>query len=496
MMDTQELTVRRTSFSRRRKWSIGFHVILSAVALLALIAMFNYLAHRHNQRFYLADSVAQKLSPRTLRVLEDLTNNVKIVCFYDRREPLFGAVSSLLREYQSRSTKIDLEFVDYRMPGRASSVRSKYALATEGDTSRVIFDSDGKVRTVLSTELSEYGMTEGQEVRRTGFRGEQLFTSALLNVTQHGALNAYFLQGHGEHALNNDEQGYGQFATMLQNNNIKVRAMGPILGTNGVPQDCGLLIIGGPSRRFEQEEVINIEKYLARGGRLLFLLNSINTAARVTPVGIEAVLYRWNIQCGFDYVQDLAHGQSGNENVILTGNYGSHAIVRALLRSRTKLVTPRSVSVRPSQSGSADAPKVTEILFTSQLGQLLVALDAAGNAEPRRSGAIPLAVAGERGAIQGVGADGGSSRVVVVGESLFVSNQLIGHAANSDFANQIINWLVSRDSLLAEIGPSPLSEYQINLTEEQMKQTRWLFLGAIPGAFLLFGFFVWVRRRV
>ena len=67
---------------------------------------------------------------------------------------------------------------------------------------------------------------------------------------------------------------------------------------------------------------------------------------------------------------------------------------------------------------------------------------------------------------------------------------------NSDFANQIVNWLVSRDALLSEIGPSPLSEYQILLTEEQMTRVRWLFIGVIPGAVLVFGFFVWLRRRV
>jgi hypothetical protein len=85
---------------------------------------------------------------------------------------------------------------------------------------------------------------------------------------------------------------------------------------------------------------------------------------------------------------------------------------------------------------------------------------------------------------------------VVVGESLFISNFLIGDAANSDFANQIVNWLVNRDALLNEIGPSPMSEYQILLTQEQMNQVRWLFLGAIPGVVIVFGFFVWLRRRV
>lgn len=495
MMRTEELPDVRSSFSRGRKWSISFHVVLSSLALLAVIGMLNYLAHRHDERFYVSNPAAQKLSPLTLRTLDDLTNTVKIVCFFDRREPLFGAVSSLLKEYQARSSKIELEFVDYRMPGRAEAVRAQYKLAAEGEPSRVIFDSGGKVRTVLGSELSEYAMTPQQEIRRTGFRGEQMFTSALLNVTQNAPVNAYFLQGHGEHALSTDEQGYSRFATMLENNNIKVRALGPLIGTTVVPEDCGLLVIAGPTRRFEQEELVSIDRYLNRGGRMLVLL-SISPNARVTPVGIEAILMRWNIQAGFDWVQDLGQGQAGDMNIVLTGNYGSHAIVRALLRSRVKFIVPRSVSIKPGQGRSADAPKLTELLFTSSKGQLAVALDASGAAEVRRTGSIPLAVAGERGGIQGVGADTGSSRVVVVGESMFVSNTLVGDAANSDFANQIVNWLVSRDALLTEIGPSPLSEYQIMLSVEQMSQVRWLFLGAIPGLAMALGFFVWLRRRV
>ena len=495
MMEPKPPTQNRPSFTRGRSWSIAFHVILSSVALLAVCAMVNYLAHRHDQRFYLSNPASQKLSPLTVRTLSELTNTIKIVCFFDRREPLFGAVSALLKEYEAVTDKVELEFVDYRMPGRAEAVRARYRLAAEGEAARVIFDSGGKVRTVLSTELSEFAMTEDQQIRRTGFRGEQLFTSAILNVTHNAPVSAYFLQGHGEHSLNMDGQGYSRFGSMLENNNIQVQLLGALLGTNAVPSDCGLLVIGGPTQKFEPEEVVNLERYLARGGRLLALF-SINPNARVTPVGLEALLYRWNIEVGFDVVLDHGQGQSGDANIILTGNYGSHAIVRALLRSRIKLVLPRSISIRPVQQNTADAPKLTELLFTSDKGQLAVAVDAQGTAELRRTGAIPLAVAGERGGIQGVATDTGSSRVVVVGESLFVSNTLIGDAGNSDFANQIVNWLVSRDALLSEIGPSPLSEYQILLTEEQMAQVRWLFLGAIPGAVIVFGFFVWLRRRV
>ena len=62
MMQTEELTDSRKSFTRGRKWSISFHVMLSSIALLAVIGMFNYLAQRHDQRFYLSNPAAQKSS--------------------------------------------------------------------------------------------------------------------------------------------------------------------------------------------------------------------------------------------------------------------------------------------------------------------------------------------------------------------------------------------------------------------------------------------------
>jgi hypothetical protein len=136
---------------------------------------------------------------------------------------------------------------------------------------------------------------------------------------------------------------------------------------------------------------------------------------------------------------------------------------------------------------------VSELLFTTSSGYTQVPGER--GLERYREGTIPLAVAAERGAIQGVAAQGGA-RLVVVGDSLFLSNLVFNHAANSDFANMAVNWLINRDTLLNEIGPSPVSEYQILLTEQQMSQLRWLFLGAIPGAVAVMGFFVWLRRRV
>jgi hypothetical protein len=495
IMETDDVQERdlQPSFSRKRTWSIVFHVVLSSLALLALVIMANYLAHRHNQRLYLSGTAAQKLSPLTLQVLSALTNKIKVTVFFDRREPLFGAVANLAKEYQARCPNLELEFVDYRMPGRADAIRTAYKLQADGDASRVIFDSGAQVRTVLSTELSDYAMGPGQEIRRTGFKGEQLFTSAILNLTESKPVKAYFLQGHGEHRLSDEDQGYSRLAQLLENNNIVPIAENPLIGTNPISDDCGLLVIAGPTRLFEPEEIAKIDQYLARGGRLLALFN---VSARVVPTGLESLLLRWNVQVGFDLVQDTAQSQSGESSVILTSNYGTHPIVRSLLRSSVALVAPRSISPKAAPQTAADVPRIAELLFSSPQGRVLVPYQGDRWAEEKSNQPIPLAIALERGAIQGVRTDRGATRVVAVGDSLFLSNILVNRAANADFANLAVNWLINRDRLLNEIGPRAVSEYQILLTEQQMSQLRWLFLGAIPGITATFGFFVWLRRRV
>jgi hypothetical protein len=46
-------------------------------------------------------------------VIELLEHPVKVVVFYDRTQPLYGAVTELLQQYQLRSRMIQVEHVDY-----------------------------------------------------------------------------------------------------------------------------------------------------------------------------------------------------------------------------------------------------------------------------------------------------------------------------------------------------------------------------------------------
>jgi len=97
--------------------------------------------------------------------------------------------------------------------------------------------------------------------------------------------------------------------------------------------------------------------------------------------------------------------------------------------------------------------------------------------------------------VAGVANTRGNARLLVAGDSIFLCNYYIEGGDNRDFLGYAANWLLDRTTLLKGIGPRPVTEYRLWLTPPQQREVRWLLLGALPGAVLLFGGLVWLARR-
>ena len=178
-----------------------------------------------------------ELSPRTVGLLRSLTNQVKVTLYYDTddEESLYSTVADLLGEYRLVNPRITVQTVDYmRDPGLAQKVKAKYNLSAPTDKNLVIFDCEGKVKTVDGNRLASYVIEQVANQapdakepafhrKPTAFLGEMAFTAALLDVTSPKPLKAYFLQGHGEHQIDSGDEvaGYLKFASILQQNCIQ-----------------------------------------------------------------------------------------------------------------------------------------------------------------------------------------------------------------------------------------------------------------------------------
>ena len=297
-------------------------MVLLVVVVLALVVMVNYLSGHYSQRFYLSTRAQVELSPRTINLLQSLTNRVHVTLYYDKEEPLYGDIAELLKEYQANNPRITVATVDYyRDPGAVQEFKAKYNLGSSTNKNLVIFDCEGRIKMVDGNALAQYTLEEvpnpnEREFRRkpVSFKGEMMFTGALLAVINPKPLQACFLQGHGEHRLDDGtEVGYMKFGSVLQQNYIQVTPL-TLLGTNTVPPDCNLLIIAGPTDPIPALELERIGQYLDEGGRLLVLF-SVGSA--IHPTGLEQILARWGVRVSTGVIKDPDNTVGGSDVVVM-----------------------------------------------------------------------------------------------------------------------------------------------------------------------------------
>jgi hypothetical protein len=489
----------KPTFSPYRRWAIGFHVFVLALVVLSVVVMVNYISQDYFLRFHTSTRTRIELSPRTIGLLRSITNRVKVTLYYDTQDEqsLYSTVSDLLAEYKLVNPLISVDVVDYiRSPGLAQKVKANYKRVGLSDKNLVIFDCDNNVKMVPGDGLAKYVVEPAAnadpnakgprlERRPAAFLGEMAFTAALLDVTSGKALNAYFLTGHGEHEMDSGDEvnGYLTFASILQQNCIRPHPLS-LLGTNTVPADCNLLVIAGPRDTISEAEREKIDHYLSQGGRLLALFN-FGSAGK--DVGLERLLARWGVEVGHNVITDRENAIPTKEVDIIVRDFkdGKHPIVNSLLGRGLHLSLPRTVGRLKVQAEAADAPRVEELAFSGP--------NASGDIT--RKPPFPLMVAVEKGAIKDVITDRGATRIVVVGDSLLLGNLQIESFADRDFANNAVNWLLERAQLLAGVGPRPITQYRVVMTNSQMHRAQLILLGGLPGSVLVLGGLVWLRRR-
>jgi hypothetical protein len=117
-------------------------------------------------------------------------------------------------------------------------------------------------------------------------------------------------------------------------------------------------------------------------------------------------------------------------------------------------------------------------------------------------GPVSLAVAGsvQLGAAPPPPAEGEAAaepktaRLVVIGDSDFASNQLIGEFRNRDLFVNSVNWLLG-DVEAISVRPGQARASRLQLTSEQFLEIRYLALFVMPELIALLGVIAWWQRR-
>lgn len=460
-------------FFSRRSSQLGTNTTILALAVLVILGLLNFLSYKHHHRFDLTTEKLFTLSDQSKKVAGNLKEDVTIVRFAKNADP---QLTDLIREYKNASPHIKFEDVD---PNQKPDLAQEYGAQHMGD---VIIAAGSKHQPIESS-----GFSENPEGGAT--YSEQNITTAILNVTRSEVKKMCFVTGHGEKSITDSEdQGYTQAAAQLKRETYVTDSVS-LISSNGVPSDCTVLVIAGPTKPFFPQEVAMVQKYLDNGGRALIEVDP------ETDPKLDPILQAWNVKVGDNIVID-ASGMgrlfgTGPEIPLVGGyreSYGDSPITKPLQNQMTFFPLARTVSTADK---SKTDPSTVELLMTSPQSFTTpkLAREVSYNAKTDQKGPLSLAVAASK-----TNGDR-SARLVVVGNSRFAENQVLGGAgSDGDLFLNILNWLAQDENLIS-IRPKTQTARHITLTEGQMASIQWLELFFLPGIVVIIGVGVWWKRR-
>lgn len=492
--------------SRAKRRLVSGSLLGAGVVLaLMLFVIVNYFGWKYYARWDWTSSQLYTISEKTSNILGQLDGDVEVIAFLSPAEQLYGPINELLTGYEEASDRLSVRYVDpEKNLLEAQSLVDRYEIA---QLNVVIFDAGDDRRVVDTADLADYdysGMQTGQGVKMTAFRGEQVFTSTLLELMENRKPKILFTSGHGELSLDDfSGSGLSMARDLMGKDNFEIEEW-VTLGETSVPEGTDLIVIAGPSSNFIEPELNLLSAHLESGGRLLVLIDPVLSAdGGFSQTGLEPLLLEFGVELADDVVVDPANPLPffGAETIFVN-IYGDHLITRALDQAQLPVIVPLGRSVRATASG-VEGLIVTELMMTSVDGwgeTDLDNLDQVARDDADIPGPVSLAVAVEAAddsaaATASEPRDASADmRLVVVGDSDFASNSQVQNVPNATLFANSLNWLVDRETLVG-IPPKEPEQVRLSLTGGEMSRIFWLVLVILPGLALVSGVAVYFRRR-
>ncbi len=458
-MPSQWLKARQTKYAA--------YATTYILIVLAAVAICNVLADRYNKSYDATANKRYSLSPQTAKIVKGLTQPATIT--YYNQSTRYREGKDLLDEYANLSPKVHIDYVD---PDKNPEAAREAGIRE------------------LGTAVVEVGMKKEEAKSMT----EEGITGAFIRDLKSATRTVCFVSGSGERRLDDSErEGFSHFKDLLGKDDYDTKSI-DLLQKAEVPADCTTLIVGGPTRNYEQPEVDAIKKYVEDGGRALFMLDpplKLGHSQIADNDALTVLLQSWGVTLQKDLILDLNPiGQLAGvgPQVALVTNYESQPIVNDMKGVATGFPLSRSMDVKNTDKTSVQ--KLFDSSATSLATENLSSPAVNVNDPKNKKGPMTLAAAGT----YNTGKENSQGRFVVVGSSSWIDNGFLDFNGNNDLALNTVNWLSSDEDLIS-IRPKPEDDRRITMTRAQLSWVRATSQFLLPIIVVIAGVGVWWKRR-
>jgi ABC-type uncharacterized transport system involved in gliding motility auxiliary subunit len=462
----------------------GAHAVAYSVVAAGLLIVVNIFVALNEKRWDLTEQGVYSLSPKSAKVIAGLQRPLKLVALKAPQAHNEDQTRELLQLYKyANDKKVAFDIIDPRVKP-------------------VEVDSMGmKAGNLLYVE---YGEGDAKAANRLNQIDEQSITNAIIKLSRGESKKLYYVQGHGEPSLESqDAGGMKEFSDALEDEHIKIEGL-LLAKTGNVPADAAAVVLAAPSKTIPQPERDALVKYAQDGGRLILFANPEDRESD----DVRTIAKEFGISVGDDVILDQQLRLFAGPQLavqFLAQQFSAHPITTGMTNAEPLVFTFAASVTAPTspQAGSSYVELVKSGNNSWAEKSLTSLFDPAGATaalDPDDlKGPVSIAVAMER---QIKAADKSKSdepsfstmsRVVVFGDGTWAQNGNLTAMGNRDMILNAVNWTVGEEGGVA-IGPKSIRTSAAPIPQATFNVILALsFLG--PELILLFGLFVWWRRR-
>jgi ABC-type uncharacterized transport system involved in gliding motility auxiliary subunit len=456
-----------TQLLRARQTRYAAYATIYLLVVLAVIILANVLGDRYNKAYDTTSNKRYSLSEQTAKIVKGLKQDATITYFDQSRH--FPQAKDTLDQYASLSPKIHVQFVD---PDKNPQESREANVKNYGTA---IVQIGGKKE--AAKNMSEEGIT-----------------GAIIRDLKNNTRTVCFVTGSGEHRIDDAERnGYSQFKELLSKDEYESKSFN-LLQTAEIPEECTVVVVGGPTGDYLQPQVDAIKKYVESGGRALFMLDPPLKIGREEIADNDVLtnlLQTWGVTPEKDLILDLNPiGQLAGvgPQVALVTQYGSQPIVSDMKGTATGFPLTRSLAIKNSDKSTVE--KLFDSSETSVATSNLSSASVDVNDPKNKKGAATIAAAGT----YKTGKPNSQGRFVVVGSSSWAANSFLRFNGNRDLASNAVNWLASDEDLIS-IRPKENEDRRVTMTRAQLNVVRTTSQFLLPLFVVAAGVSVWWKRR-
>lgn len=353
----------------------------------------------------------------------------------------------------------------------------------------VVAEETGRYKIINAEDIidNSFDTSSGEEVSTIVL--EQQLTSAIKYVTSTELPIVYQVSGHGEEPL----PDAAIRAMTLENYEVKELIL---MDEGSVPEDCGVLILNGPTSDINEVELQMLNAYFDAFGSAITFMGIVSEAMP----NFDRLFENYGIEIHQESMVFESNANNYYQSpVLLIPNIETHPITEPLINQNMRVTSMTSQYIEVLDI-ARDELIVEPLLTTSDsayakidISNDTIALKEEGDVEGPFI--IAAAITDHKEWDSSLG-ENKSSKMIVVSNSVFLKAQAYAAEPNFDFLIHGTNWLIgNEDTSAMYIQPKNVNVMPLQMSAMEIYIYAALTVIVIPLIILVTGLIVWRKRR-